>query len=60
MLGFHADLILVADKRRCRAQVEMFLGVLSIWGLPEIRDTLLVVPITRIIELWGLYWGPIL
>ena len=29
-----------------------------IWYFPKIRDTLLGVPIIRLIVFWGLYWGP--
>ena len=32
----------------------------SIWGLPKIRGTILVVPIIRTIVYWGLYWGPLI
>ena len=30
------------------------------WGFPEIRGTLLGVPIIRIIIYWGLHWGPLI
>ena len=29
----------------------------SIWGFPEIRGTILGVPIIRTVVFWGLYWG---
>ena len=29
-------------------------------GLPKIRDTILGVPIIRIIVFWGLYWGSLI
>ena len=28
-----------------------------IWGFPQIRGTILGVPIIRTIVFWGLYWG---
>ena len=32
--------------------------LLSIWGFPKIRGTLLGVPTIRTIVFLGLYWGP--
>ena len=34
--------------------------LLTKWGFPKIRDTLLGVPIIRIIVFWGLYWGSLI
>ena len=34
------------------------LDVRYIWGFPEIRGTILGIPIIRIIVYLGLYWGP--
>ena len=31
---------------------------LLVWGCPKIRITFLGVPVTRIIVIWDLYWGP--
>ena len=33
---------------------------MCIWGFPEIRCTILGVPIVRTIVFWGLHWGPII
>ena len=34
-------------------------GFRVIWALPNIKGTLLGVPIIRTIIFWGLYWGPL-
>ena len=34
--------------------------LLSIWGFPKIRGTILGVPIIWTIVFWGLYWGPLI
>ena len=33
-------------------------GWIGTWRFPKIIGTCLGDPITRIVELWGLYWGP--
>ena len=37
---------------------EEFYGQEKIGGFPQIRGTILGVPIIRTIVYWGLYWGP--
>ena len=32
----------------------------AMWGLPNIRGTILGIPIVRTIVYWGLYWGPLI
>ena len=36
------------------------LNILTSWGFPKIRSTILGVPIIRTIVFWGLYWGPLI
>ena len=46
--------------RSIQARISASLLQKAIWGFPNIRGTLLGVPIIRIIVFWGLYWGPLI
>ena len=49
--------IVTANGEELSATAALEICVLEVWGFPEIRGTILGVPIIRIVVFWGLYWG---